>query len=551
MTFVPQCFDIVQIFWGQNYGHYLCDYSLPMLLAPNNLPAWPYRDTTRLVIYCPAQDWNKIQHHSVLQALQDWIEVVWEPMTTPPAQESKYFHMGRFHARAIDIAINRQAGLILLGPDIIYCDHTLSSLVHMMEHKTQMVLISSPVVKLEAFEQALTQSPDPASWSRDKGSALILQASHESSRWADFNAEKFTAYPSSVYYRQGERLMVRQFHLHPLLILNPKPMEFTHFRNNPTIDGDYLCAYQEQLASIQIVTQREIISFSLQADSEERYPGLDLNFIERQNYIYIQAGTLWQPIHYHFFGHEICLGMATPPSAETHGDAALVLELIHLALISNQAYTQLDFAKLTSLLPKALALAPKLQPVLRQLSTDLFMCFLCLCYGLFQSQDTIRFTQAGQAFSVFFQRIAHVQFRQTSFDRQLLNLVLNLQLSDKQAVTTEFTEVDWDMPYTLVFLGAEQLTRHIESVVNFPFESVHVIVCAPLVSLEPLHELASKRALGNQDFTVFILEDMQVPHLCTMIDHAHTVLAVPAPRLFLLCLRAAMQGKFRSPMNLP
>jgi hypothetical protein len=61
-------FDIIQVFRGQKFRRYLCDYSLPLLLLPNN--AWPDLKGTCLARYCPEEDRKPIYQHPLIKKIQ-------------------------------------------------------------------------------------------------------------------------------------------------------------------------------------------------------------------------------------------------------------------------------------------------------------------------------------------------------------------------------------------------------------------------------------------------------------------------------------------------
>lgn len=526
---------MIQIFWGKTFGHYLCEYSLPILCAANNLPEWPYLEQTRLVIYCPQEDWEVIRRHASLKAAGDWVEVCWMPISAPLPETNKYLHMGSIHAQAIEAARIRNAGVILLGPDVIVCQGAFSALAEAVRNEIDVVLVGGPVVNLEDFSLRFEQV-GPAGWDTRQSSRFIVEALHASLRTAHLQSDDFTCYPSLVLYPKGTELMARYFHLHPLMIRQPRSMQADLFRTNATIDGDYLCAYDPNETRFWIVQNQEIVCFSFDRKDEvrfESYPMASLDF--RLSYVFQTAKDYFQPRHHWLFRHEVLTAdLGSGPAAATH--YADQLELVALCLACFQFVQQQDVQALVAAYAAAAGLAERLSDSVAELPADLLQLFLWILHGYIQLGQRENFERACGVFRPYLERFAQINEEQ--------GRVLNSAWPN--AIESPICDaIDSRQALLVIGLDTQNVTFGLETLLDGAAYYAQILLLATQQSASSLAQLEQQLESRPESFTLLMLDDLSVAEICQILNRAQAFKARFEPNYFLFILRALLAGKWR------
>lgn len=115
-------FYFLLTFWGRGFLDYLCDFTIPSLLAPGNIPALRAPGQAKFLIATTKQDWDALCANSTFQRLQRHLSVELVPSedTNPPMH--KYVRMSRGHALLTEICFRDRATAININPDSIYPD---------------------------------------------------------------------------------------------------------------------------------------------------------------------------------------------------------------------------------------------------------------------------------------------------------------------------------------------------------------------------------------------------------------------------------------------
>ncbi|HEY9841688.1 MAG: hypothetical protein ACAI44_27995 [Candidatus Sericytochromatia bacterium] len=536
-------FDIVQLFWGAEYAATLCRFSLPTLLAAGNLPDWPYRDQTQLVLYCPLADYQRVCRQKVLWELSQLIEVIWveipEPMQLKqPWAANKYTLMSQFHMLAIKRAIGRQAGVILLSPDVILCEQSLAQTARFIAEGAEMVLIAAPSVETEAY--IAQRSEQTVSCTREQGRELILSAGHSALSHAHLEARFFTNHPSHVFYRHQGRRLARYMHLHPLMILHPRPMWPEHYRHHPTIDGAYLTEYDDLRKSIKIDSRGEIVVFSLHPATDNRGDLLDSVLHKRLPLLYCFMRDLGHPFHHWLFGHEIELAVTEPQGPDVGaGLSALCLELVHFSLISYDACKQRNHAELASLTAQPLERARELAELVGDTDPVLLLGFFYLCKGLFEAGQSRAFGLVAQNCAVWLQDLGGL------LDSHASKPALFLTRVRDDTFLLDGLGLDQTLPCILLLLPAPDALRMLESaLIQLPTAQK---ACSQLVVVTKTASGTLVPQLASAGLAHWLCLDWSMgdDRLCALVDRSETVYAGSALPGFLPSLRAAMRGQFR------
>src|SRR5262245_37147626 len=87
-------FFYVNVVWGKAYVDIFTDYSIPTLLAPDNIPCLPNRGVSEFVIVTTDEDAARIRASGIFERLSETIKVVFIP-TQISAVQSRYYEMSR------------------------------------------------------------------------------------------------------------------------------------------------------------------------------------------------------------------------------------------------------------------------------------------------------------------------------------------------------------------------------------------------------------------------------------------------------------------------
>lgn len=115
-------FYFLLTFWGREFQDYLCDFTIPSLLAPGNIPALRVSEKAKFLIATTKQDWRALCANASFQRLQKHLSVEFVACedTSPPMH--KYVRMSRGHALLTEICFRDRATAININPDSIYPD---------------------------------------------------------------------------------------------------------------------------------------------------------------------------------------------------------------------------------------------------------------------------------------------------------------------------------------------------------------------------------------------------------------------------------------------
>lgn len=534
-------FNLVQIFWGQAFGELLCRYALPNLLSPGNLPAWPYRSQTRMLIYCPEADWQAIAAEPSIAALRELIAV--EPVAVPrPAADSKYTSMGLLHARAVADAIAAEAGLIFLSPDAIFSDGSFSELARCLAAGDELVLVSGPVVCQEDFEAAAT--PPQQHWDRDRCTRLILSHPHPSLIASHIEAASFSGYPSSVYYRDAAGLMARYFHLHPLLIKQPRPFRLELYGENPTIDGGYLLEFIDRQERIRVIQERELIAFSYHPRAEARCEQRPMSLQERMRCLLYFARHISTPLHNDCFLKPLLVAPAemlsqsgfqpgSPQSAPLIDWLSFVFEV--QPLLQRQ-----DPSALAAAAARATAFTETLQPLAEAITPELWLVFYQLARRLYDSGLYEAFKAALPVWAPYLDRLCR-ELPPEHWGQSRADLVYASR--ERPALGELGQELGLNAGFSLLFLSEADLTAQLAGFRRQAVPGAQLLMVGSPAQAEQAELLEAQ--LGEQfaDLCFLDADALDSTQICALICQSGQVYLSPQPQHWQSALKAALESR--------
>ncbi len=310
----PLPFYYVVVVWGEKYVDLFLNVALPCLLAPGNLPGLPNLRESRFLVVTTRRDWERIVGSPVFQTLRKLVEPAFIALPSTEDKTSHYFKAAKGHQAAARLALENNAFCVYLGPDFLLSDGALRSLVQLASSGKQAVLVPGMRVSSETILAELSKiysaqtNNDVLSFAPRTLVDLCLPRIHPENQRYNWDHPYFSQSPVlctwSVPGEQG--LLVRAFHLHPLLVKINKSESLALLDTN-TIDDEFLGFNFSNWQVIHVETDSDnIVLFSLTEDGE-RHEALIRNSAGIQKLRDMAYSPRCNPLHRYFFTKAIKL----------------------------------------------------------------------------------------------------------------------------------------------------------------------------------------------------------------------------------------------------
>lgn len=269
-------FHVVTVVWGKAYLDLFLDVCVPNQCTAGNLGALPPGSRYRLLTTPAGAD--VLAQSPALLRLRAFVpvDIVSLPELALPTV-SPLARMTAAHCRALADANEPGAALIFLNADHFLSEGALSAVVRL--HRTGMRVIATPGIRLDrdAFVGALNAGGAVRSLSSRHLVALALEHLHPFTLAHMADAPSAASAPISVYWRLPAGMLVRSFHLHPLMV-DPVRRDIVP---KGTIDGDYVARCCPDHDEIHVVADSdELTLFELTeregATTDRRRGGISL-----------------------------------------------------------------------------------------------------------------------------------------------------------------------------------------------------------------------------------------------------------------------------------
>lgn len=294
--------------WGDSYIKAFIDVSLPSQLSEGNLGQLKGRSDCRYHIFTTEEGREKIESSEPFQDLKKILPVDFFQLGDS-FSENKYYKWAQCNKITILEANRLNAAVIFFNPDAIYSDGMFKILIDAMQQGKRVVVCSGVRLMKESFLKNLAQHRKEF----QKGktdltlpprilTSFALKHLHPISESLFWEQEMISTWPSNLYWRlDDETLLIRAFHLHPILIWPEKKNVLPH----TTIDDVYLGKVCPSRDKWKIITDSdEFAAFEMSSESEAPMIYTDKKDLEK---VALWAFTVTKPYHWKFFQTPIFL----------------------------------------------------------------------------------------------------------------------------------------------------------------------------------------------------------------------------------------------------
>ncbi len=309
----PLPFYYVMVVWGDKYVDLLLDWALPFLLAPGNLPGLSNLRESKFLFITTRKDAERIRASEPFKVLSSLMPVSFPDAPWIEHNIPYYFKAARGHKEAANLAVEVGAYCVYLAPDFLLSDGSLRSLVQMARSGKDAVLVPGIRVCTEtASEEIQRRYPDrPGHALSIPPRSLVelcLRHIHAENQRYNWDHPCFSEAPVVCTWNvPGEHgLLIRAFHLHPLLVKMNK-RESTALLESNTIDGEFLGFNFLDWDVIHIETDSDNIALFSFTDSNDRRQTLAPNAASAAKLRLIANSPLVNPLHRYYFTKAIKL----------------------------------------------------------------------------------------------------------------------------------------------------------------------------------------------------------------------------------------------------
>jgi hypothetical protein len=274
-------YHVVTAVWGEAFIDLFLNVCVPNQLTPGNLDALPRGSRYRVLT--TADDAPRLAASDALQRVGLLLPVdIVEVDAGDREVDLKYIRtrhrykmMGACHRRAIADAAEHDAAIFFLAPDFVLGQGALAAIRGVHETGKRAVLTANLRLCRERFVAELKRRGVDRPLPSRVLVGMALEHLHPAIEDLMVDGSGTDTHPTAVYWpvrtRTGKRegLLVRAFHLHPMLLDPVRRLEPLR----GTIDGHYVqrcCPREEQVYVVQ--DSDEVVTFELTPEDRSAEP---------------------------------------------------------------------------------------------------------------------------------------------------------------------------------------------------------------------------------------------------------------------------------------
>jgi hypothetical protein len=297
-------FQLVMVVWGEAYTETMLKATIPMLLSPGNVPALSNLSSSDITFYTRPEDEKKIRDAPVVKHLQDLLALRFAYID-PSREKSKYNAMAEAQWTAALRARAEGAHCLMLGPDFLLADGSLATVNHFAAAGKRAVMSYGPRLKQEVTLQVLENiKRDDLSIAISSRQLvqLALDHMHPETSSAFVDSDRFPRAPSFCMWSMKQGILLRGFHLHPIMIDFSDPSSIRNLDNLRTVttDGHFIGQTISRWSDIHVETDSDNFFMCSLHPANSRLPAISR--LPTQETIRGMAYHPWMnPLHRSFF----------------------------------------------------------------------------------------------------------------------------------------------------------------------------------------------------------------------------------------------------------
>jgi len=216
-------FHLVTVVWGKRFIDRFLTTTLPTILAENNIPAFAGINEATYFIYTTEQDEELLRGSDLIVELQKHLPVIFVT-DRYQAEQAKYVRVKVMHQAALTNAATASAATILLPPDGIWSDGTLSKISEMSEQGYRAVMSDGLRTVRDPFMTAFSiEFPASSSGAISVDARKLLKLAIENLHPYEASIMWGSKMTHDVPFRlhwavKGEGILTRGFCVLPILI---------------------------------------------------------------------------------------------------------------------------------------------------------------------------------------------------------------------------------------------------------------------------------------------------------------------------------------------
>jgi hypothetical protein len=281
---LDKAFCFIVVLWGERFRNFFTNFCLPSLLSPGNIPSLATNPRSKFIVATRPEDWRLLNDNPTFQDLKRFVEPVFVEIPEQPDGKTGAEHMGIGHKRACAIAFKEKGLAVVLTPDCMLSDGSISRLQSLAHEGFEVVLTAALRFGEEPFFKILAAQGLLPSKRNDENSSSVLTITGRQMAHAAVSAfhpetlsyEWDSPYlvgnaPAAWWSVAGEDGVV----LHclswaPLLLDYSVVREHdTSMLDDWTIDGDYVFKNTKSDAKVYVVQDSDEIFLASWSKMEE------------------------------------------------------------------------------------------------------------------------------------------------------------------------------------------------------------------------------------------------------------------------------------------
>src|SRR3990167_2945386 len=238
-------FYFIVVVWGDVYVDMLLQVSLRCFLSPKNIPGLTNLSESRFIFVTTKQDFSRISQSLIFKKLESYIQPIFLEIDMS-GDETIHARMTMGYELASRLSYEQKAYAIYLLPDCIISDGSFLSLERYAREGQDVVLVPGPRIVKEKFMSYLMdmdlKDSDILLFKPRELANLGLNYLHTEFKNYNYSGEKFTKWPQMVSWSipDNKGLLIRAFHLHPLMVNFSNREEAVIFNRDETIDSHFI-----------------------------------------------------------------------------------------------------------------------------------------------------------------------------------------------------------------------------------------------------------------------------------------------------------------------